>query len=88
LLLSTLIIIIIIIIIQFKSVEFSGYLLTCRLNSTSAYYKASTKTQIKHQNIQIHRNKTLNRQNESNIAEKINIMEVLGQKPYTVKKHR
>jgi hypothetical protein len=30
------------------SVQFNGYLLTCRLNSTSAYYKASTRTQIKH----------------------------------------
>jgi hypothetical protein len=28
--------------------QFSGYLLTCTLKSTSAYYKASTKTQIKH----------------------------------------
>jgi len=25
-----------------------GYLLTCRLNSTSVYYEASTKTEIKH----------------------------------------
>jgi sortase (surface protein transpeptidase) len=39
------IIIIIIIIIQVN-----GYLLSCRLNSTSANYKASTRTQIKQDN--------------------------------------
>jgi hypothetical protein len=27
-----------------NSIKFNGYLLTCRLNSTSAYYKASTAT--------------------------------------------
>jgi hypothetical protein len=32
------------------SFQFSGYLLTYRLNSRSVYYKASTKTQIKHKN--------------------------------------
>ena len=32
------------------SFKFNGYLLTCRLNSTSVYYKASAKTQIKHKN--------------------------------------
>ena len=34
----------------YYSVQFSGYLLTCRLNSTSAYYRTSAKTQIKHKN--------------------------------------
>jgi hypothetical protein len=36
--------------------------------------------------VQIHGNKTLNRQNKNNIAEKSNIKEILGQKPYTLKK--
>jgi hypothetical protein len=27
-----------------KIIQFNGYLLTCRLNSTMAYYKASTNT--------------------------------------------
>jgi hypothetical protein len=31
-----------------KSVQLNGHLLTCRLNSISAYYKPSTKAQIKH----------------------------------------
>jgi len=30
--------------------NFSGYLLMCRLNSTSAYYKVNTRTQIRHKN--------------------------------------
>jgi len=30
--------------------NFSGYLLKCRLNSTSAYYKVNTRTQIRHKN--------------------------------------
>ena len=34
----------------YYSVQFSGYLLMCRLNSTSAYYTTSAKTQIKHKN--------------------------------------
>ena len=37
-------------------------LLTCRLNSTSANYEASTKT------AQIHKNETLNRQNKNSVA--------------------
>jgi hypothetical protein len=31
-----------------NSIQFNGYLLMYKLNSTSAYYKASTETQIKH----------------------------------------
>jgi len=31
--------------------QFSGRLLTLELNSTSAYYEASIKTQIQHKNI-------------------------------------
>jgi len=31
---------------KFSSVQFNGYVLTFRLNSTSAYCKASTKTEI------------------------------------------
>jgi len=33
-----------------NSIQFNGYLLTCRLNSTSVYCIVSTKTQIKHKN--------------------------------------
>jgi hypothetical protein len=40
-----------------NSIPFNGYLLTCRLNSTSANYKASTKTQIKYKTVQIHKTK-------------------------------
>jgi len=29
-----------------NSVQFNSYLLTCRLNITTAYYKARTKTEI------------------------------------------
>jgi hypothetical protein len=36
--------------VQFNSIQFSGYLLTCRLNSRSSFYKAKTKTKIKHKN--------------------------------------
>ena len=32
------------------SIQCTGYLLTCRLNSTSVCYKANAKTQIKHKN--------------------------------------
>jgi hypothetical protein len=35
---------------QFNSIQFNGYLLTRRLKSTSAYYKASTKAEIEHKN--------------------------------------
>ena len=52
-------IIIIIIIIQFN-----GYLLTCRLNSTHANYKASTKTRIKQKNSRNTQDKTLKKQNK------------------------
>jgi hypothetical protein len=40
-----------------NSIQFNGYLLTCRLNSTSANYKASTKAQIKLKTVQIHKTK-------------------------------
>jgi hypothetical protein len=59
--------------------------LTCRLSSTSGYYKAGTKTQIK-QKVQVRKNKTRNRQNKNNIAEENSIKEVLGQDPYTLTK--
>jgi hypothetical protein len=39
------------------SIQFKGYLLTCRLNSTSANYKANTKAQIKYKTVQIHKTK-------------------------------
>jgi putative component of membrane protein insertase Oxa1/YidC/SpoIIIJ protein YidD len=53
-------------IIQFISIQWR--LLTCRFNSTCANYKASTRTQIQHKTVQTHKNKTLNRQNKTNIA--------------------
>jgi hypothetical protein len=52
-----------------NSIHVNVYLLPCRLNSTSACYKTSIKTQIKHRILQIHKNKILNEQNK-NIAEK------------------
>jgi hypothetical protein len=45
-------------------------------------HKQTTKT------VQILKNKTPNRKNGKNIAGKSNIKGVLGQKPYTRKKHR
>ena len=41
-----------------------------RLSSTSAYYKASTTTQIQYKTVQVHKNKTLNRQNNNDMAGK------------------
>jgi hypothetical protein len=69
--------------IQCNSVQFSGYLLRCTLNSTSACYKASTNTQIKHKN-------SANPQKQNNkqakkFTQKGNIKEVLGQRPYNLK---
>ena len=52
----------------------------CSLNSTSAYYKASTITAIKHKVVHIHKNKTNNTQNKNNMVGKNNIKELLGQK--------
>jgi hypothetical protein len=46
------------------------YLLTCRLDGTSACYKASTKT---NKTKQYRYTKTLNKRNENNIARKSNI---------------
>jgi hypothetical protein len=42
------------------------YLLTCRLNSKSAYYKASTKTQIQHKNRTDTHNNNNNNNNNNN----------------------
>jgi len=49
-------------------IQFKGYLLMCRLNSTSVNYKAWTKTPTQHKTVRIHKNKTLNRQNKINMA--------------------
>jgi hypothetical protein len=68
------------------TIQFSGCLLTCRLNSTSAYYKASTKTKIQHKN-STNTQKQNTKQTQKNMTEK-NVNEVMGQKPYTLKKHR
>jgi hypothetical protein len=54
------------------SFKFIEYLLKSRINSTSAYYKARTKTQIQR------KNKTLNRRNKDSMTEKSNVNEVLG----------
>jgi hypothetical protein len=45
-------------------------LLTCRLNGVNAYYKDSTKTQIKHKNCANTNTKALNKQNKNNPAGK------------------
>jgi hypothetical protein len=50
-----------------NSIQFNGYLLTCRLNSSSANYKASTKAQIKHKNNTNTRDKTLKKHNKTNM---------------------
>jgi len=53
-------------------IQFNRRLATCRPNSTNAYYKASTKTQIQHKNSTNAQNKTLNKQNINNIVRKSN----------------
>jgi hypothetical protein len=35
-------------------IHFNEHLLWCRLASTSAYYKASTKTEMQHKTVQMH----------------------------------
>jgi hypothetical protein len=52
--------------IQFNSIQFNGYLLTCRLSSTSANYKASTN---KTQNSTNTQDKTLNKQNKYEVKQ-------------------
>jgi len=60
------------------SIQFSGYLLMCRLKAQVFYYKASTKIEMQNKRIQIHMNKTINRKKiwQGNG----NIHEVLGAK--------
>jgi hypothetical protein len=62
-----------------NSIQFNGRFLMCRLNSTSAYYKASKKTRnTKSPNT--HKEIALNKAYKNNMTEKSNIKEVLGQK--------
>jgi len=56
--------------VHFKSVQFLGYLLACRLKSTSARYKPRTKTQKPHENSTNTKNKTVNRGNKNKMAGK------------------
>jgi hypothetical protein len=74
--------------LQNNSIQFSSIvLLLCRLNRTSANYKANTRAQIQHKTVQIHKNKTQNRKNETNIAGGIKRnVRVLGQNPYALKR--
>jgi hypothetical protein len=65
---------------EFSSVQFTGCLLTCKLNSRIAYYKARTKTHNTHKRVQIHKNKPLKKQKKEYMAEKSNKKE-LRQKP-------
>jgi hypothetical protein len=71
-----------------NSSQFSGYLLTCRLNSTSASYKASTKTQIKHKNSKNTQDQTLKKQNKTKQICSKTIKRSTGQKSSTLTKHR
>jgi hypothetical protein len=64
------------IIIQSNSVQFKGYLLTHRLNSTSAYYKVS----IKHKSSAYSQSKTPKRQNKIKYYRK-KYDKTLGQEP-------
>jgi hypothetical protein len=59
------------------------YLLTCKLNSTSANYKVSTRIQIQHKTVQTHKNETLNKTKTilQQQEKKSNINEVTGQNP-------
>jgi hypothetical protein len=71
-----------IIIIQFNSVQFNRYLLTCRLSSTSDNYKGSTKTQMQHKNstnTQKQSTKHAEKKAMRQQQEKSNIREVLTQ---------
>jgi hypothetical protein len=69
--------------ILFISLQLNGYLLTCRLNSIGAYYKASTKTQIKHKYSTNTKTKQ-NKQTKNNTARKKDTKGVLEKIP----KHR
>ena len=65
--------------------QVNGYVLTCRLNSSNAYYKASTKTKIKHKNsTNTQKQNTKQKQH----CRKKQYKRSMGQKPYTLKKHR
>jgi hypothetical protein len=50
-------VLVLVLVLIFNSIQFNRYLLTCRLNSTSANYKASTKAQIEYKTVQIHKTK-------------------------------
>jgi len=69
------------------SVPLNGYLLTCRLNSTNAYYKTNAKTQKEHKIVQIHQ-KALNKQNKNNMAGKKQYKRSNGAKALNPEKHR
>jgi len=56
-----------------NSVQFKVYLLTCRLNSTRTYNKASTKTNKTLEQHQCTKNRTLSKQNKKLWWEKKNI---------------
>jgi hypothetical protein len=62
------------------------YLVTCRIDSTRAYYKARIKT--KHKNsTNTQKQNTKQTKQKKILYEKNNIKEVLGQNPYTLKDH-
>ena len=59
------------IIIQFSLIQLSRYLLKCRLNSTGANYKTSTKTQTKHKcRTNAQKQITKQKKNKNNMAGK------------------
>jgi hypothetical protein len=54
-----------------NSIQFNWHLLTCKLNSTSAYYNARTKTQIKHKNSKNTQKQNTKQTQQKQILEKI-----------------
>jgi hypothetical protein len=65
--------------------QFNGYLLTCRLNSKTAYYRANTNTTQKQYK---HKTKTLNRQNKNNMAGKKQYKRSTGANPLNHEKQQ
>jgi len=60
------------------TLQLNGYLLTCILNSKSAYNKTSKKHKYNTKTVQIHKDKTLNKQNKNYKVGENNIKEVKG----------
>jgi hypothetical protein len=73
--------------IQFNSIQFIEYLLKCRLNSTIANYKSSTKTQIKHKHSTNTQKLDTRETEQKQVCRKATIMIILSEGNSVVKEH-